>query len=127
MTLTIFLKTCCGGSCTGISIVDSTPIRVYKSKHIKANTTSWPYKFEKINSGTDQGDFSSNRVTSLFQDKKGYIWFVTAGEGLNRLNPITGVTNQLSINEKGIGRIIYSMSASTIKKGKFLIGSNLGN
>lgn len=37
MPLTIFLKTCCSGSCTGISFVDSTPIRVCKTKRIKAN------------------------------------------------------------------------------------------
>ena len=37
MPLTIFLKTCCSGSCTGISFVDSTPIRVCKNKRIKAN------------------------------------------------------------------------------------------
>lgn len=37
MPLTIFLKTCCGGACTGISFVDSTPIRVCKNKRIKAN------------------------------------------------------------------------------------------
>lgn len=37
MPLTIFLKTCCSGSCTGISFVDSTPIRVCRNKRIKAN------------------------------------------------------------------------------------------
>lgn len=37
MPLTMFLKTCCSGSCTGISFVDSTPIRVCKNKRIKAN------------------------------------------------------------------------------------------
>ena len=37
MPLTIFLKTCCSGSCTGISFVDSTPIRVCKNKRIKTN------------------------------------------------------------------------------------------
>ena len=37
MPLTIFLKTCCSGSCTRISFVHSTPIRVCKNKRIKAN------------------------------------------------------------------------------------------
>lgn len=37
MPLTIFLKTCCSGSCKGISFVDSTTISVYKNKRIKAN------------------------------------------------------------------------------------------
>ena len=37
LPLTMFLKTCCLGSCTGISFVDSTPIRVCKNKRIKRN------------------------------------------------------------------------------------------
>jgi hypothetical protein len=34
LPMTLFLKTCCLGSCTGISFVDSTPIRVCKNKRI---------------------------------------------------------------------------------------------
>lgn len=34
LPITIFLKTCCLGECTGISFVDSTPIRVCKNKRI---------------------------------------------------------------------------------------------
>nr|WP_317614804.1 transposase [Pedobacter suwonensis] len=37
MPMTIFLKTCCLGRCTGISFVDSTPIRVCNNKRIKRN------------------------------------------------------------------------------------------
>lgn len=37
LPMTIFLKTCCLGKCTGISFVDSTPIRVCKNKRIKRN------------------------------------------------------------------------------------------
>ncbi|MGI0077908.1 MAG: IS982 family transposase [Nitrosopumilaceae archaeon] len=37
LPLTMFLKTCCIGECTGISFVDSTPIRVCKNKRIKRN------------------------------------------------------------------------------------------
>ncbi len=37
LPMTIFLKTCCLGECTGISFVDSTPIRVCKNKRIKRN------------------------------------------------------------------------------------------
>ena len=35
--MTIFLKTCCLGESTGISFIDSTPIRVCKNKRIKRN------------------------------------------------------------------------------------------
>lgn len=34
LPLTLFLKTCCLGDCTGISFIDSTPIRVCKNKRI---------------------------------------------------------------------------------------------
>ncbi len=34
LPMTLFLKTCCLGSCTGISFIDSTPIRVCKNKRI---------------------------------------------------------------------------------------------
>ncbi len=37
MPMTLFLKSCCLGNCTGISFVDSTPIRVCKNKRIKRN------------------------------------------------------------------------------------------
>src|SRR5690606_41947479 len=37
LPLTMFLKTCCMGNGTGISFVDSTPVRVCKNKRIKIN------------------------------------------------------------------------------------------
>ncbi len=37
LPMTMFLKTCCLGQCTGISFVDSTPIRVCKNKRIPRN------------------------------------------------------------------------------------------
>jgi hypothetical protein len=37
LPMTIFLKTCCLGECSGISFVDSTPIRVCKNKRISRN------------------------------------------------------------------------------------------
>ena len=37
MAMSLFLKTCCLGDSTGISFVDSTPIRVCKTKRIRNN------------------------------------------------------------------------------------------
>ncbi len=37
LPMAVFLKTCCLGECTGISFIDSTPIRVCKNKRIKRN------------------------------------------------------------------------------------------
>ena len=46
MPMTLFLKTCCLGECTGISFVDSTPIRICKNKRIKRNS-----QYRQINHG----------------------------------------------------------------------------
>jgi len=89
------------------------------------NTNHKPYQFEKINSGTDHGSLSNNRVVTLFQDEMGFIWVGTSGGGLNRLDPSSGAITQIPISSKGIGNIIYTMSASA-RKGKFLVGSNYG-
>jgi hypothetical protein len=37
LPMTIFAKTCCLGSCTGISFVDSTPIRICKNNRTRCN------------------------------------------------------------------------------------------
>lgn len=37
LPLSMFMKTCCLGECSGITYVDSTPIRVCKNKRIKRN------------------------------------------------------------------------------------------
>lgn len=37
MPMAMFLKTCCLGKCTGISFIDSTPVRVCKNKRINRN------------------------------------------------------------------------------------------
>lgn len=37
MPLVLYMKTCCLGKCTGISFVDSTPVRVCNNKRINAN------------------------------------------------------------------------------------------
>lgn len=37
LPMAMFVKTCCLGKCTGISFIDSTPIRVCKNKRIKRN------------------------------------------------------------------------------------------
>jgi hypothetical protein len=37
MALSLYMKTCCLGECTGISFVDSTPLRACKNKRISQN------------------------------------------------------------------------------------------
>ena len=41
MPMTLFLRTCCLGECTGISFVDSAPIRACNNKRIKRESTTF--------------------------------------------------------------------------------------
>lgn len=82
MAMTIFAKTCCLGSCTGISFVDSTPIRVCSNKRIKRNkvfkdiatvgrsTMGWFYGFKLHIIINDKGEIISFCVTQANVDDR---------------------------------------------------------
>jgi hypothetical protein len=73
--MTIFLKTCCLGECTGITYTDSTPIRVCKNKRIKRNkmfkgiaevgksTMAWFYGFKLHLIVNEKGDILNFVIT----------------------------------------------------------------
>ncbi|MFC3361603.1 IS982 family transposase [Pedobacter fastidiosus] len=75
MPMTIFLKTCCLGHCTGISFVDSTPIRVCNNKRVKRNkvfrgiaevgksTMGWFYGFKLHIVINDKGEILNFAIT----------------------------------------------------------------
>lgn len=82
LTLTMFLKTCCKGSCTGISFVDSTPIRVCNKKRIKRNkvfkdiakvgksTMGWFYGFKLHIVINDKGEILNFTITAANVDDR---------------------------------------------------------
>lgn len=82
MTMTIFVKTCCLGKCTGISFVDSTPIRVCKNKRITANkvfdglaetgksTMGWFHGFKLHIVINDKGEILSFCITQANVDDR---------------------------------------------------------
>lgn len=82
LPLTMFLKTCCMGSCTGISFVDSTPVRVCKNKRIKNNkvfkdiakvgksTMGWFYGFKLHIIINDKGEILSFTITAANVDDR---------------------------------------------------------
>ena len=82
MALTMFSKTCALGKCTGISFVDSTPIRVCKNKRIKRNkvfkdlatvgksTMGWFYGFKLHITINDKGEIMSFCVTQANVDDR---------------------------------------------------------
>lgn len=82
LPLTMFLKTCCMGNCTGISFVDSTPVRVCKNKRIKNNkvfkdiatvgksTMGWFYGFKLHLIINDKGEILSFTITQANVDDR---------------------------------------------------------
>jgi len=82
MPMTLFLKTCCLGKCTGISFVDSTPIRVCKNKRIKRNkvfkgiantgksTMGWFYGFKLHIIINDKGEILTFTITQASLDDR---------------------------------------------------------
>lgn len=82
LPMTIFLKTCCLGQCTGISFVDSTPIRVCNNKRIKRNkvfkgiaavgksTMGWFYGFKLHIVINDKGELLNFAITQANVDDR---------------------------------------------------------
>lgn len=82
MPLTLFLKTCCLGKCTGISFIDSTPIRVCKNKRISRNkvfkgiattgksTMGWFHGFKLHIIINDQGEILNFTITQANVDDR---------------------------------------------------------
>lgn len=82
MPMTMFLKTCCLGDCTGISFVDSTPIRACKNKRISRNkvfdgiattgksTMGWFYGFKLHLIINDKGEILNFVLTQANVDDR---------------------------------------------------------
>lgn len=82
LPMTIFLKTCCLGECTGITYVDSTPISVCKNKRIKRNkvfkgiattgksTIGWFYGFKLHLIVNEKGDILNFVITQANVDDR---------------------------------------------------------
>ena len=82
MPMAIFLKTCCLGTCSGISFVDSTPIRACHNKRIKRNkvfkgiaevgksTMGWFYGFKLHIVINDKGEILNFASTQANVDDR---------------------------------------------------------
>lgn len=82
MPLTLFLKTCCLGKCSGISFIDSTPIRVCKNKRIGRNkvfkgiantgksTMGWFHGFKLHIIINDKGEILHFTITQASEDDR---------------------------------------------------------
>lgn len=82
LPLTLYMKTCCLGECTGISFIDSTPLRACKNKRIKNNkvfkgiattgksTMGWFYGFKLHIVVNDKGELLDFMVTQAHVDDR---------------------------------------------------------
>ena len=82
MAMSLFLKTCCLGNSTGISFVDSTPIRVCKPKRIRNNkvfkgiattgksTMGWFHGFKLHIVINDKGEILNFTITQANVDDR---------------------------------------------------------
>jgi hypothetical protein len=82
MAMSLFLKTCCLGDSTGISFVDSTPIRVCKTKRIRNNkvfkgiattgksTMGWFHGFKLHIVINDKGEILNFTITQANVDDR---------------------------------------------------------
>jgi len=85
LPMTIFLKTCCLGECTGISFVDSTPIRVCKNKRIKRNKV---FKDTAAVGKSTMGYFFGFKLHLIINDKGEILNFVITQGNVDDREPL---------------------------------------
>jgi len=85
MPMTLFLKTCCLGECTGISFVDSTPIRVCKNKRISRNKV---FKGIATTGKSTMGWFYGFKLHLIINDKGELLNFVITQANVDDRTPL---------------------------------------
>lgn len=85
MPMTLFLKTCCLGDCTGISFVDSTPIRVCKSKRIRNNKV---FKGLATTGKSTMGWFHGFKLHIVINDKGEILNFTITQANVDDRSPL---------------------------------------
>jgi len=85
MPMTLFLKTCCLGQSTGISFVDSTPIRVCKNKRISRNKV---FKGTATTGKSTMGWFYGFKLHLIINDKGEILNFVITQANVDDREPL---------------------------------------
>jgi len=109
MPMTLFLKTCCLGECTGISFVDSTPVRVCKNKRITRNKV---FKGIATTGRSTMGWFYGFKLHLIINDKGEILNFVITQANVDDRDPLK--------NQKFVSKIKGKLYAD-----KGYIGKNL--
>lgn len=85
MPMTLFLKTCCLGDSTGISFVDSTPVRVCKPKRIKNNKV---FKGIATTGKSTMGWFHGFKLHIIINDKGEILNFTITQANVDDRTPL---------------------------------------
>jgi hypothetical protein len=85
LAMSMFLKTCCLGDCTGISYVDSTPVRVCKNKRIKRNKV---FKGIAELGKSSMGFFFGFKLHLIINDKGDILNFVITQGNVDDREPL---------------------------------------
>src|SRR5215510_87554 len=85
LPMTVFLQVCCMGKCTGISIIDSTPIRVC---HIKREKSHKVFKGLAVKGKSTIGRFFGFKLHLVINDKGEIIQFVITQANVDDREPL---------------------------------------
>ena len=85
MPMAIFLKTCCLGQCTGISFIDSTPLRVC---HIKREKQHKVFKAMANKGQCSLGWFFGFKLHLIINDKGEILDFMITEANVDDRNPL---------------------------------------
>jgi len=85
MPLTLFLKTCCMGKCTGISFGDSTPVRVCGNKRIYRNKV---FKGIATTGKSTMGWFHGFKLHLVINDKGEILNFMITQANVDDRTPL---------------------------------------
>ena len=85
LPMTMFAKTCCLGNCTGISFVDSTPIRVCKNKRISRNKV---FKDMATTGKSTMGWFHGFKLHIVINDKGEILSFCVTQANVDDRDPL---------------------------------------
>lgn len=85
MAMSLFLKTCCLGKCTGISFGDSTPVRVCKAKRIRNNKV---FKGIATTGKSTMGWFHGFKLHLIINDKGEILNFTITPANIDDRTPL---------------------------------------
>ena len=85
MAMTLFLKTCCLGDCSGISFIDSTPVRVCKNKRIHNHKV---FKGIATTGKSTMGWFHGFKLHIIINDKGEILNFTITQANVDHRQPL---------------------------------------